>query len=426
MVLAVGLLQQWGDLGAVAVVIAMALVGMKSGLFVGTLWGMAALVAVMAGLAGLDKVSDLLRMADVQPVWLPFTAFALTALVVAVALRLAVGATVAEDEVRFPPLVDTIGGLIVGGLGGLIAAGGLQLALSMAPLPAWAGRIDPRKQLDLGSPLLECFARWATADPVQREVLLRGEPGLKFDPAAAVKPPSSPQEELERKLNPWKNSEVFADANLNGGCEEDEEFIDSDGDGKFSPMTENNDLNGNRLRDIGLLERYRLGPWLMVSVTRTLPPKRDGEEGAADRPAATLAQGGQPAPVPPPPVAPNVAPPTVPPPTVPPSTVPPSTVPPSTVPPAPVPPAGTPEKGGAERVVIRVTAASAFDAEDATARLAKKLDVVGSTWKKEGSVTVITLPYRGKLKDVIAAITTEIGLVNKTDPDSRMIDVTVE
>jgi hypothetical protein len=424
MVLAVGLLQQWGDLAAIAVVIAMALVGMKSGLFVGTLWGMTALVAVIAGLAGLDRVSDLLRMADVPPVWLPATSFFLTAAVVAVGFRLAVGAMVDEDEVRFPPLVDTLGGLAVGGLGGLIAAGGLQLALSMAPLPAWAGRIDPRKQLDLGSPLLECFARWATADPVQREVVLRGEPGLKFDPTAAVKPPANPQEELERKLNPWKTSEVFADTNLNGGCEEDEEFIDSDGDGKFSLMTETNDLNGNRLRDIGLLERYRLGPGLTVSVTRTLPPKRDGEEGTADRPATTLATDGQTATVPstqtPPTVNPPVAPPTTQPPIVPPPTVP-------AVPPVgTVPPAGTVEKAGAERVVIRVTAAIAFDAEGATTRLAKKLDVVGSRWKNEGSVTIITLPYRGKLKDVIAAITAEIGLVNKTDAETRTIDVTVE
>lgn len=79
-----------------------------------------------------------------------------------------------------------------------------------------------------------------------------------------------------------------------------------------------------------------------------------------------------------------------------------------------------------ERVVIRVTAASAFDAEGATARLAKKLDVVGSTWKREGTVTVIVLPYRGKLKDVIAALTADVGLVSKTDADTRTIDVTVE
>jgi hypothetical protein len=420
MLLADGLLQQWGDLGAIAVVIALALVGMKSGLFVATLWGMAALVAVMAGLACLDRVAAWLQMAEIAPVYLPAASFFVTAAVVAVGLRLAVGALVEEDEVRFPPLVDTLGGLAVGALGGVIAAGGLQLLLSMAPLPSWMGRLDPRRQMDLGGPLLESFARWAAADDNQRSVILNGEPGLKFDPTAVEKPAATPQEDVERKLNPWKNSEVFADLNLNGGRDEDEPFLDADGDGQFSEMTDNSDANGNRLRDIGLLERYRLGPWLTVSVSRKLPPKRDGEEGAPERPAATLAGAGQ-----------QASPPTTggtpTPPAPPPVPTPPPAVPPTPLPPA-APPAGTgdKEKPGAQRVVIRVTAASAFDAEGATSRLAKKLDVVGSTWKREGTVTVIVLPYRGKLKDVIAALTAEIGLVSKTDPDTRTIDVTVE
>jgi uncharacterized membrane protein required for colicin V production len=420
MLLADGLLQQWGDLGAIAVVIALALVGMKSGLFVATLWGMAALVAVMAGLACLDRVAAWLQMAEIAPVYLPAASFFVTAAVVAVGLRLAVGALVEEDEVRFPPLVDTLGGLAVGALGGVIAAGGLQLLLSMAPLPSWMGRLDPRRQMDLGGPLLESFARWAAADDNQRSVILNGEPGLKFDPTAVEKPAATPQEEVERKLNPWKNSEVFADLNLNGGRDEDEPFLDADGDGQFSEMTDNSDANGNRLRDIGLLERYRLGPWLTVSVSRKLPPNRDGEEGAPERLAATLAGAGQ-----------QASPPTTggtpTPPAPPPVPTPPPAVPPTPLPPA-APPAGTgdKEKPGAQRVVIRVTAASAFDAEGATSRLAKKLDVVGSTWKREGTVTVIVLPYRGKLKDVIAALTAEIGLVSKTDPDTRTIDVTVE
>lgn len=42
MLLADGVLQQWGDLVAIAVVIAMALVGLRSGLFVATLWGLSA------------------------------------------------------------------------------------------------------------------------------------------------------------------------------------------------------------------------------------------------------------------------------------------------------------------------------------------------------------------------------------------------
>jgi len=422
MLLADGMVQQWGDIGAIGVVIAMALVGMKSGLFVATLWGLSALIAVMAGLSGLDRLGTWLLSANVPPVWIPAASYTTIAVAVALALRLAVGAVVMEDEVRFPPLIDTLGGLAVGALAGVIAAGGLQLALSMAPLPAWAGRVDPRKQLDFGGPLLECFARFATADPLERKVVLEGEPGLKFDPAAALKPPASPQEELERKLNPWKYSEVFADMNLNGDRDEDEPFADSDGDGKFSLMTETDDRNGNRLRDIGLLERYRLGPWLTVSMTKKLPPQRDGE-GGGDRPAATLTgepSSGAPS-APPTQVA------AVPP--APPITAAPSTAQPSTAPPAVKPPAPpvAPPSAAADKVVIRVTAATLFDAEAATAKLSKKLDVVGSTWTREGNVTIIVLPYGGKLKEVIAAIAdADVGLVAQTDAATRTISVAVE
>lgn len=406
MLLADGVLQQWGDLVAIAVVIAMALVGLRSGLFVATLWGLSALVAVMAGLAGLDRVSEWLRVADAPPVYLAVMSFVAVAVAIGLGLRVAVGGFVQEDEVRFPPLIDAIGGVAVGGLAGMIVAGGLQIALSMAPLPAWAGRLDPRRQIDFGTPLLQAFARWAEPDGKLRAVLLDGEPGRKFDPTEDDKPAATPQEDLERKLNPWKNSEVFADLNLNGTREEEEPYEDADGDGKFSPLTSNNDANGNRLRDVGLLERYRLGPWMTVSVGRQIPPKRDGD--GTVRPEVTLAQGQPPAPPAPPPVAPPPAPPTT---------------------PAPVPPAPptTVEKRPADKVVIRVTAASAFDAEGLTERLAKDLDVVGSTWTRSGDVTVITLPFAGKLKDVVAAITAaDIGLVSQTDPATRTIAVVVE
>ena len=408
MLLADGVLQQWGDLVAIAVVIAMALVGLRSGLFVATLWGLSALVAVMAGLAGLDRVSEWLRVAGAPPVYLAVMSFVVVAVAIGLGLRVAVGGFVQEDEVRFPPLIDAIGGVAVGGLAGMIVAGGLQIALSMAPLPAWAGRLDPRRQIDFGTPLLQAFARWAEPDGKLRAVLLDGEPGRKYDPAEDAKPAATPLEDLERKLNPWKNSEVFADLNLNGTREEDEPFEDADGDGKFSPLTSNNDANGNRLRDVGLLERYRLGPWLTVSVGREVPPKRDGDAQA--RPEATLAQG-QPVAPPTPPAATPVAP--APTPAPPPPVTP--------VPPTPV------DKQTADKVVIRVTAASAFDAEGLTERLSKALGVVGSTWTRSSDVTVITLPFAGKLKDVVAAITAaDVGLVSQTDPATRTIAVVVE
>ena len=406
MLLADGMLQQWGDLVAIAIVIAMALVGLRSGLFVATLWGLSGLVAVMAGLAGLDRVSEWLRMADVTPVYVPVAAFLTVAVAIGLGLRVAVGGFVQEDEVRFPPLIDAIGGVAVGGLAGMIVAGGLQIALSMMPLPAWAGRLDPRRQIDFGTPLIRSFARWAEPDAKLRGVLLDGEPGRKYDPTEDAKPAATPQEDLERKLNPWKNSEVFADLNLNGTREDDEPFEDADGDGKFSTLTSNNDTNGNRFRDVGLLERYRLGPWLTVAVGREVPPKRDGDAQA--RPEATLAQGQPVAPPPPPAVTP---------------------VAPAPLTPAPVAPAPpTPgEKRPTDKVVIRVTAASAFDAEGLTERLSKELGVVGSTWARSGDVTVITLPFGGKLKDVVAAITAaDVGLVSQTDPATRTISVVVE
>lgn len=80
-----------------------------------------------------------------------------------VAIRLAVGATVREDAVRFSPAVDTTLDAIVGLLGGMMLCSGILVACSMSPL-AGMMRFDPAGiRLDMGPKLLSAFARLAAA-----------------------------------------------------------------------------------------------------------------------------------------------------------------------------------------------------------------------------------------------------------------------
>jgi len=244
-------LQPLGALLVLGLVAALAFYGYRQGLFLATLAGLHALAASVAALGLVGPVGAWLELADVPRHYALPGAFLGVLVVAAVGIRLAVGAAVPLDAVRLPPRVDQVGGLIVGGLAGLVAAGAVLLALSIAPLPpTW--RIDgSRLSLDMGSRVLDAFSRCLGVDPKTREVVLRGEPGT---PAAAGQPVPRPA---------W--SEPFVDANTSLARDDGEPFLDTDSNNSFTPELTAADTNGNGRRDVGLLEHYRLGHWLPLT-----------------------------------------------------------------------------------------------------------------------------------------------------------------
>ncbi|NDC53959.1 MAG: cadherin repeat domain-containing protein [Planctomycetia bacterium] len=249
---AAGLVQPFGAPLVLALAVGLAFYGFRHGLFLATLAGLHALAATLAALGLTGPVAAWLELAEVPRAFATPAAFLGVLAVAAVGLGLAIGA-VPAGAARLPPVVDKVGGVIVGGLAGLLAAGALLLAASFAPLPP-AYRLDgSRLVFDMGGPLLGVFSRCLGLDREAREVVLHGEPGA----ASAGGPAARPA---------W--SEPFLDANGNLARDEGEAFVDTDGDGRFTAELSARDTNGNGRRDVGLLEHYRLGHWLPLTTVQ--------------------------------------------------------------------------------------------------------------------------------------------------------------
>lgn len=226
--------------------------GFRQGMFRATLLGFHALVSIFFALGLWGPLAAWLRLAEVPEQYAVPGAFLGMLVVAAVGLLLAINASVPADSVRLAPRVDQIGGAIMGLVAGVIASGGVLLALSFAPLPP-AYRPDfGRLAIDTGGPVLAAFTKSLGSDRAAREVVFGGEPGTRFDPAAKPRPVA------------W--SEPFVDANASLVHDADEPYLDTDASDSFTPQLAADDKNGNGRRDIGLVEHYRLGHWRPLTV----------------------------------------------------------------------------------------------------------------------------------------------------------------
>ena len=267
------LLQGSADVVTGLVILLFAWLGSRFGLFLATVWGLQALVSAVAAFALADMIDGLILRSgggsEFWVIWHQTVAFVTALVLVAIALRLLIGASIEEGATNYPPLVDLAGGWVVGAMAGMIVAGIIQVVLAMAPLPERFAFDSTKTSWDLGSGIIDLVGRCAggmTAD--DREVMMDGEPGFTPDkvdpvapaPAAPVDPSAPPMEKIE--LPQW--SEVFADTNWNQTFDKGEKYLDADGNGAFTWVLRSNDRNTSKTRDIGLRERYKLGPWVTV------------------------------------------------------------------------------------------------------------------------------------------------------------------
>jgi hypothetical protein len=300
MLLAASILQRFGDLIVGGCVLALVAFGVQNGLFLAVLAGMQVLLVLVVSLAFADPLSALLTTFELPVVYAFPAAFGLLLVGTAVATRLAVGGYVPDEVVRFAPIIDKLGGALVGAVAGIILAGTLLIACSIAPVPD-AFRIDGSTLgYDMGTRMLRTFARCVEPDDAKRAVLLDGEPGTVSEPLPPVAPPvldaldakadALAQQEQAKSDKPRDNdkqdkkgkkakaenppppppappppsplwSEPFADFNGNKQRDDGEPYLDTDRDKAFTARLVVNDPNANGKRDIGLLERYRLHAW---------------------------------------------------------------------------------------------------------------------------------------------------------------------
>jgi len=170
---AVSVLSQWGDLLVAGIVLEMAWLGAKMGLFRGVVLGMQSMAACIAALAVSGRMALWLAQHAAIP---PTTALGVVFLVIlaatAIGMHYAIHSLIAEREVSLPPMINTIGGGLGGGLAGISFAGAILIAWSMLPIPA-ALRIDTtRLALDAGAKMLNTFAYCLEIEPRARERLL--------------------------------------------------------------------------------------------------------------------------------------------------------------------------------------------------------------------------------------------------------------
>ena len=273
MLFADSMVQQSAGLITILIVALIAWLGSRYGLFLATVWGLQAVASVVAAFAITDHVDGLLMWAgmtnEFAMVWRQSIAFVTSVALVAIVIRLAVGGAIQEGATNYAPLVDLAGGGIVGAAAGLVVAGTLQVILAMAPLPE-SMAVDPTKVgWDLGRGIIDLIGHCAPSmTSEERGIMMDGEPGFrpeKEDPSKAPPPaPVDPSQPVLEKIELPQWSEVFADVNWNQQWDEGEKYVDADDDGAFTWCLRTNDLNTNKTRDIGLRERYGLGPWVTV------------------------------------------------------------------------------------------------------------------------------------------------------------------
>jgi hypothetical protein len=317
MLLAASLLQRFGDLFVGGIVLALLVFGVQNGLFLAVLAGIQALVVLVVALAFADPLAAVLVTFELPPVYAFPAAFGLLLIGTAVANRLLVGGYVPAEVVRFAPLIDKLGGGLVGAVAGIIIAGTFLITCSIVPVPE-AFRLDGSSLgYDMGTRMLRTFARCVEPDDAKRAILLDGEPGTAPEPSPVVpsqpatadggrdqqvandkqgakgkknKPEPEKQPEPPPPSPPPRSSEPFADLNGNKQHDDGEPYLDTDRDNAFTAQLVINDPNGNGKRDIGLLERYRLHAWgrQVISVI-TVDELMNGPDATATpaAPAAT-------------------------------------------------------------------------------------------------------------------------------------------
>ena len=295
MLFADSILQQSAGLITLLIVAILAWLGSRYGLFLATVWGLQALASVVAAFAITDQVDGLLLWAgmtnEFAMIWRQTIAFVTSVALVAIVIRLAVGGAIQEGATNYPPLVDLAGGGVVGALAGLVVAGTLQVILAMAPLPESMAFDHTKLGWDLGQGIIDLVGHCAPSmSSEERGIMMDGEPGFrpeKEDPAKAALPPApvDPSQPVLEKIELPQWSEVYADVNWNQQWDEGEKYLDADDNGAFTWCLRSNDVNTNKTRDIGLRERYALGPWVTVRAMEkqeVVRLQRNGKLGPVD------------------------------------------------------------------------------------------------------------------------------------------------
>ena len=284
-----GLMQSLGDLVVIGLVLGLGFFGASSGLFIATVTAMHALTTFVVALGFAQPFASLLVSLDMPPMYAFPAAFGILAVGIAVALRLLIGHYVRADAVEFEPIIEKVGGGLLGGVAGIIVGGTLLVAMSIMPLPESLQIDASALRFDVGGGMLRTFARVAVPDQAQRKILLEGDAastdgdgwklvatdeatGKQVYPEKPLPPDppadgSAPPEFVPPPPGMW--SEPFADLNGNGDWDAGEPYLDLLADSAFtkaalfSPTSypDHTYVGPKEGFFVGLQERYQRHQW---------------------------------------------------------------------------------------------------------------------------------------------------------------------
>jgi hypothetical protein len=227
--------------------------------------------------------------------WAVFLSFATLMWGTFLFLWLVVHPKVTPKEIATLPPIDQGGGAVVGWFGGMLFLGACMITWSMFPFNFL--RIPTQHMfIDVGKTALRMASVFAGERHDGKSLVLYGEPASRGSVGSA-------------RLA----SETWYDTDGNNTVDDHDPYFDSDGSGSFTKDLYYDDIDTNRLRRVGLLEKYTVSRWDgQVIVGNRERPKKEppkampsvpppAEEAVPPTvvPAAGEPAPGEPAPVPP-------------------------------------------------------------------------------------------------------------------------------
>jgi hypothetical protein len=246
----------------------------RQGFFFVTLLGMGLLMAFVSALAGASGLAEWMIELDLAPAHAPAAAFAAILAGGVIALGMALSQWIPEQAVWNGSLPGRLVGLAAGAVAGLLLAGGMLVAWSMAALPP-ALVLQPRHlAFDAGSFALQVAGRFVEPDRGRRDAILGGWQ-LFLSEGAGGRPACS---------------EPFVDSNRNCARDIDERYLDIDGDGNFTLAVPEPGAGppGRERWTPGWLDCYSMGSWTDVMASH--PPRLTSPPAAEVQ--ASLLDGG--------------------------------------------------------------------------------------------------------------------------------------
>lgn len=216
--------------------------------------------------------------------WSVFFAFALLMWGTMLALWLSVHPKIISTEIKTIEAVDMAGGAVAAGFAGALFIGAVMVTWSMCPLLSFLRIPAQHMFLDVGKTALRTAGWFAGERHEGRSLVLYGEPASRESVGSA-------------RLA----TETWYDTDTNNAQDDHDPFYDADGNGTFTKDLYYEDVDGNRLRRVGLIEKYTVGRWdsQVLVANRDRPvkgPPKTAAKPASPPPSPPPGQPGEPPP----------------------------------------------------------------------------------------------------------------------------------